>query len=177
MLGAAGLLAVLLTISSLLAAFGAVATAEAAGPIGPVGAVGAVRAVNASSKLPAKRPTTTVSAIDRPKNFCAAWAAVRDVRNTGLTGAASLRLQAQRYQRLVPLAPPDIRPSAAVMAEYFAATLAMADSPLANTKQAKRLEAVIPKIGDALVTVTRHAVRTCPRSLVLATTTTVAVIV
>ena len=180
MLGAAGLLVVLLTISSLLAAFAAVATAEAAeaaGPVGAVRAVRAVRAVNASSKLPAKRPTTTVSAVDRPKTFCAAWAAVRDVRNTGLTGAASLRLQAQRYQRLVPLAPPDIRPSAAVMAEYFAATLAMADSPLANTKQAKRLEAVIPKIGDALVTVTRHAVRTCPRSLVLATTTTVAVIV
>ena len=140
-------------------------TAEAAGP-----------AKKSLAKRTIKQPTTTLAAADRPKTFCDAWAAVRDVRNTGLTGAASLRLQAERYKRLVPLAPADIRPSAAIMAEYFAATLALADAPLANAKQATRLEAVIPKIGDALVTVTRHAVRTCPRSLVLATTTTVAAI-
>ena len=120
-----------------------------------------------------RRSTTTLAPADRPKTFCEAWAAVRDVRNSGLTGAASIRLQSERYNRLVPLAPAEIRPSAAIMAEYFAATLAMADKPLSNAKETARLEALIPKIGDALTTVTRHAVRTCPRSVVLATTTIV----
>ncbi len=119
--------------------------------------------------LPTPAPSSTVAP---PKTFCDAWASVRDVRASGLTGAAAIRLQAERYQRLVPLAPSEIRPAAAIMAEYFAATLAMADKPLSNAKQAARLEAIIPKIGDALTTVTRHAVRTCPRSLIRPTTTT-----
>ena len=123
------------------------------------------------SRTTARKPTTTLAAADRPKTFCEAWAAVRDVRNSGLTGAASIRLQSERYNRLVPLTPAEIRPSAAIMAEYFAATLAMADKPLSNAKETARLEAVIPKIGDALTIVTRHAVRTCPRSVILATTT------
>jgi hypothetical protein len=59
-----------------------------------------------------------------------------------------------------------------VMADYFTTTLAMADKPLNNAKQSAALEALIPKIGDALTAVTRHAVRTCPRSLVRAPTTT-----
>ena len=58
------------------------------------------------------------------------------------------------------------------MADYFATTLAMADKPLNNAKQSVALEALIPKIGDALTAVTRHAVRTCPRSLLRAPTTT-----
>lgn len=128
-----------------------------------------------SGKTSTRGPSTTLAPADQPKTFCEAWAAVRDVRNSGLTGAASIRLQSERYHRLVPLAPAEIRPSAAIMAEYFAATLAMADKPLSNAKETARLEAVIPKIGDALTTVTRHAVRTCPRSLVLATTTIVEV--
>ena len=113
----------------------------------------------------------TTSTLAPPKTFCDAWASVRDVRASGLTGVAAIRLQSERYQRLVPLAPAEIRPAAAIMAEYFAATLAMADKPLSNAKQAARLEKVIPKIGDALTTVTRHAVRTCPRSLIRPTTT------
>ncbi len=139
----------------------------------PTPASAAKKPATKSRKTSTRGPSTTVALADRPKTFCEAWAAVRDVRNSGLTGAASIRLQSERYLRLVPLAPAEIRPSAAIMAEYFAATLAMADKPLSNAKETARLEAVIPKIGDALTTVTRHAVRTCPRSVVLATTTIV----
>ena len=57
------------------------------------------------------------------------------------------------------------------MADYFTTTLAMADKPLNNAKQTAALEALIPKIGDAPTAVTRHAVKTCPRSVVLPTTT------
>ena len=128
----------------------------------------------AKSSKPTKppKPTTSAPAADvAPKTFCEAWASVRDVRASGLTGVAVIRLQAARYKVLVELSPKDVRPATEVMAEYFAATLALADKPLSNEKQAARLEAVIPKIGDALTTVTRHAVRTCPRSLIRPATT------
>ncbi len=99
------------------------------------------------------------------------------MRSTGLTGIAVLRLQAERYRALVDLAPKDLRPQVKVMADYFSTTLAMADKPLNNAKQSAALEALIPKIGDALTAVTRHAVKTCPRSVVLPTTTFSAAVV
>ncbi len=113
--------------------------------------------------------TTKATATTEPaaKTFCEGWSQVRAVRSTGLTGIAVLRLQAERYRALVDLAPKDLRPQVKVMADYFTTTLAMADKPLNNAKQSAALEALIPKIGDALTAVTRHAVRTCPRSVVL----------
>ena len=114
---------------------------------------------------------TTTSPEPTAKTFCEGWARVRAVRSTGLTGIAVLRLQAERYRALVELAPKDLRAQVKVMADYFTTTLAMADKPLNNAKQSAALEALIPKIGDALTAVTRHAVKTCPRSLVLPTTT------
>ena len=117
----------------------------------------------------ATRATTTTEPPAR--TFCEGWSQVRAVRSTGLTGIAVLRLQAERYRALVELAPKDLRPQVKVMADYFTTTLAMADKPLNNAKQSAALEALIPKIGDALTAVTRHAVKTCPRSVVLPTTT------
>lgn len=121
-----------------------------------------------ATKKPKATTTTTEPAA---KTFCEGWAQVRAVRSTGLTGIAVLRLQAERYRALVGLAPKDLRPQVAVMADYFTTTLAMADKPLNNAAQSAALEALIPKIGDALTAVTRHAVKTCPRSLLLSTTT------
>ncbi len=123
---------------------------------------------------PKKRPSPTTTVVDEaaPKSFCEAWANVRNVRTSGLTGISALRLQSERYQVLVGLSPSSVKPDVAVMADYFATTLALADKPLNNAKLAARLEALIPKIGDALTAVTRHAVRTCPRSLVLPPSTT-----
>ena len=116
--------------------------------------------------------TTSTSTEPPAKTFCDGWAQVRAVRSTGLSGIAVLRLQAERYRALVGLSPKDLQPEVKVMADYFATTLAMADKPLNNAKQSVALEALIPKIGDALTAVTRHAVRTCPRSLLRAPTTT-----
>lgn len=121
----------------------------------------------------AKVPVTATSTEPAAKTFCEGWAQVRAVRSTGLTGTAVLRLQAERYRVLVGLAPKDLQPQVKVMADYFTTTLAMADKPLNNAKQSAALEALIPKIGDALTAVTRHAVRTCPRSLVRTPTTTI----
>jgi hypothetical protein len=135
--------------------------------------VGSEPSVAASKK---KRPTTSASTTvpdeATPKTFCDGWASVRNVRTSGLTGISALRLQAERYQVLVGLSPSTIKADVVLMAEYFSTTLAMADKPLSNAKQAAKLEALIPKIGDALTAVTRHAVRTCPRSLVLPPSTT-----
>ena len=118
-----------------------------------------------------KAPKATTTAEPPAKSFCEGWSRVRAVRSTGLTGTAVLRLQAERYRALVDLAPKDLRTQFKVMADYFTTTLAMADKPLNNAKQSAALEALIPKIGDALTAVTRHAVRTCPRSVVLPTIT------
>ena len=123
------------------------------------------------AKKTTKAPKATTTTEPAAKTFCEGWAQVRAVRSTGLTGIAVLRLQAERYRALVELAPKDLRPQVKVMADYFTTTLAMADKPLNNAKQSAALEALIPKIGDALTAVTRHAVRTCPRSVVLPTTT------
>lgn len=113
-------------------------------------------------------PTTT----EPPAaTFCDGWAQVRSVRTSGRTGVAALRLQAERYRALIGVSPKDIRPQVTVMADYFTTTLAIADKPLNNDKLTAALEALIPKIGDALTAVTRHAVRTCPRSLLQPTTT------
>lgn len=124
-------------------------------------------AVRKTTAKKASAPTTTVVDAAAPKSFCEAWANVRNVRTSGLTGISALRLQSERYQVLVALSPAPVKADVAVMADYFATTLALADKPLNNAKLALRLEALIPKIGDALTAVTRHAVRTCPRSLVL----------
>jgi hypothetical protein len=118
-----------------------------------------------------KAPKATTTTEPAARTFCEGWSRVRAVRSTGLTGIAVLRVQAERYRALVDLAPKDLRPQVKVMAEYFTTTLAMADKPLNNAKQSAALEALIPKIGDALTAVTRHAVKTCPRSVVLPTTT------
>lgn len=130
----------------------------------PLSAAGAKK-----TPKPARAATTTTEPAAR--TFCEGWSQVRAVRSSGLTGIAVLRLQAERYRALIGLAPKDLRPQVKVMADYFTTTLAMADKPLNNAKQSAALEALIPKIGDALTAVTRHAVRTCPRSLVLPTTT------
>ena len=138
------------------------------GIVGTFALFGAALPVAAATKKLKAATTTTEPAA---KTFCEGWSQVRAVRSTGLTGIAVLRLQAERYRALVELAPKDLRPQVKVMADYFMATLAIADKPLNNAKQSAALEALIPKIGDALTAVTRHAVRSCPRSLVLSTTT------
>ncbi len=138
-------------------------------------ALGSIGAEAASKRAsPSKRVSTTTAAPDdvTPKTFCDGWASVRNVRSSGLTGIRALRVQAERYQALIGLSPASVKADVVVMAEYFSTTLAMADKPLNNAKQAAKLEALIPKIGDALTAVTRHAVRTCPRSVVLPASTT-----
>lgn len=143
------------------------------GAVTPTSAFGAPMA--AKSKAGKNAPTTT-SPAPAPKTFCDGWASVREVRNTGLTGITAMRMQSERYAVLVTLAPKEIRPEVEVMADYFATTLGIADKPINNQKQTDHLEVLIPKIGDALTAVTRYAVRTCPRSLVLSTTTTSTVV-
>jgi hypothetical protein len=137
-------------------------------------AIGYEPSVAASKPKRAANAASTTVAPDEatPKTFCDGWANVRNVRASGLTGISALRLQAERYQVLVGLSPSSIKADVVVMSEYFSTTLAMADKPLNNTKQAAKLETLIPKIGDALTAVTRHAVRTCPRSVVLPPSTT-----
>lgn len=127
-----------------------------------------------ATKTPKGARVVTTTSESAARTFCEGWSQVRAVRSSGLTGIAVLRLQAERYRLLIGLAPKDLRPQVKVMADYFTTTLAMADKPLNNAKQSAALEALIPKIGDALTAVTRHAVRTCPRSLVLPSTTTAA---
>ena len=145
---------------------------------GPRSAAGVTKTTKTTKTTKPTRATTTnratrVTTTTEPpaRTFCEGWSQVRAVRSTGLTGIAVLRLQAERYRALVELAPKDLRPQVKVMADYFTTTLAMADKPLNNAKQTAALEALIPKIGDALTAVTRHAVKTCPRSVVLPTTT------
>ncbi len=142
-----------------------------AGPGAPRTASGATKTPKTATKTPKTPKVATITTEPPATTFCEGWSQVRAVRSTGLTGIAVLRLQAERYRALIELAPKDLRPQVKVMADYFTTTLAMADKPLNNAKQSAALEALIPKIGDALTAVTRHAVRTCPRSLVLSTTT------
>lgn len=159
----------LLRVVALLALTGA---SSLAGPGAPRTASGATKTPKTATKTPTKTPNAAANTTEPPATtFCEGWSQVRAVRSTGLTGIAVLRLQAERYRALIELAPKDLRPQVKVMADYFTTTLAMADKPLNNAKQSAALEALIPKIGDALTAVTRHAVRTCPRSLVLSTTT------
>jgi hypothetical protein len=114
--------------------------------------------------------TTSLTNVDSATSFCDAWAAVRDIRSSGLTGIRAIRLQADRYKILVAVSPPDVKPQAQIMADYFATTLEIADKPVGSEKAAARLEKLIPSIGDAIAAVTRQAVRTCPRSLVVPST-------
>ncbi len=149
---------------------GVTVTVSGIGSAVPVAVAATKPKVDAATKPKVAKPATKTTE-PAAKTFCEGWAKVRAVRSTGLTGIAVLRLQAERYRALVELAPKDLRPQVKVMADYFTTTLAMADQPLNNAKQSAALEALIPKIGDALTAVTRHAVRTCPRSVVLPTTT------
>ena len=133
---------------------------------GPFSAAGATKTTK-----PTRAPKAATTTEPPARTFCEGWSQVRAVRSTGLTGIAVLRLQAERYRALVELAPKDLRPEVKVMADYFTTTVAIADKPLNNAKQTAALEALIPKIGDAITAVTRHAVRTCPRSVVMPVTT------
>ena len=142
------------------------------GPRSAAGVTKTTKTTKPTRATTTNRATRVTTTTEPPaRTFCEGWSQVRAVRSTGLTGIAVLRLQAERYRALVELAPKDLRPQVKVMADYFTTTLAMADKPHNNAKQTAALEALIPKIGDALTAVTRHAVKTCPRSVVLPTTT------